>query len=80
MENNIAIAPSKKQKTEIDYRYCLIYQQHLASEGTVTTLKSKSIETMLKLMRKMFKQIRLGRPETGKNFTVHSFAIGQKQI
>ena len=70
MENNIAIAPSRKQKTEIDYSYCIICQQHLASERTVTTLMAKSIETMLKLTQTMFKQSRVGCPQTGRNLTV----------
>ena len=45
-------------------------EQHLASERTVTTLKAKSIETVLKLTQTMFKQSRVGCPQTGRNLTI----------
>ena len=54
IENDIAIAPSKKRKTEIDYRYSIICQQHLANEKTVTTPKPESIETILNLTREWY--------------------------
>ena len=69
MENNIVIAPNENRKTDRK-RYCIICQQHLASERTVTTLMAKSIETMLKLTQTMFKQSRVGCPQTGRNLTV----------
>ena len=80
MENNIAIAPSRKQKTEIDYSYCIICQQHLASERTVTTLKPKSIETMLKPTRTMPKQSRMGRPQKGRNLTYIVFKLARSKL
>ena len=80
MENNIAIAPSRKQKTEIDYSYCIICQQHLASERTVTTLKPKSIETMLKPTRTMPKQSRMGRPQKGRNLTYIVLKLARSRL
>ena len=80
MENNIAIAPSRNQKTEIDYSYCIICQQHLASERTVTTLKPKSIETMLKPTRTMPKQSRMGRPQKGRNLTYIVLKLARSRL
>lgn len=51
LENDIVVAPSEKQKTDINYRYYIICQQHLANEKTVATPKPESIETILKLIR-----------------------------
>ena len=51
MENDIATAPSKKRKTEIDYRYCITCQQHLGNEKTLATPLPESTETILKRTR-----------------------------
>lgn len=49
LENDIVVAPSEKQKTDINYRYYIICQQHLANEKQWRPLNQSQLKQYLNL-------------------------------